>query len=96
MIHRSPYPDVAIPDMPYPAFVLQHARERSDQRVLVDGPSGRALTLGQVAGVARRVAASLALRGFAKDDGLAVYSPNLPSTPSPSTGRPCSAASSPP
>jgi len=78
MIHRSSYPDVAIPDTPYPAFILHRARERADQVVLIDGPSGRTLTIGQVAGGARRVAASLARRGFRKGDVLAVYSPNLP------------------
>lgn len=36
MIHRSPFPDVAIPDTPYPAFILQRARERADQAVLID------------------------------------------------------------
>jgi acyl-CoA synthetase (AMP-forming)/AMP-acid ligase II len=78
MIFRSHLPDVAIPDVPYPSFVLQRARERADQPVLVDGPSGRTLTQGQVAGGARRVAAGLARRGFAKADILALYSPNLP------------------
>ena len=78
MIFRSRIPDVAIPDVSYPAFILQHVRERGDQPVLVDGPSGRSLTLGQIATGARRVAAGLARRGFAKGDILAIYSPNLP------------------
>src|SRR5262249_42253510 len=70
--------DLVIPEVPYPSFILQHARERADQPVLVDGPSGRTLTLGQLAGGARRVATGLARLGFAKGDFLAIYSPNLP------------------
>ena len=78
MIFRSPHADVAIPDVPYSGFILRHARERADQPVLIDGPSGRTLTIGQVAGGARRVAAGFARRGLAKGDVVAIYSPNLP------------------
>jgi acyl-CoA synthetase (AMP-forming)/AMP-acid ligase II len=78
MIFRSDIRDVSIPDVPYSSFIFRHARERGDQPVLVDGLSGRALTIGQVAGGARRVATGLARRGFAKGDVLAIYSPNLP------------------
>ncbi len=78
MIFRSQVPDVAIPDIPYSSFILQHARERADQPVLIDGPTGRTLTHGQIAAGARRVATGLTRRGFAKGDILAIYSPNLP------------------
>src|SRR5262249_10847287 len=78
MIFRSSTPDVAIPDLPYSSFVFRHARERADRPVLVDGPSGRTLTLGQAAAGARRVAAGFAGRGLAKGDLVAIYSPNLP------------------
>jgi acyl-CoA synthetase (AMP-forming)/AMP-acid ligase II len=78
MIYRSEHPDVVIPDVPYPQLIFEHAREWADQPVLVDGPSGRTLTHGQVAAGARRVAASLARTGFGKGDVLAIYSPNLP------------------
>jgi acyl-CoA synthetase (AMP-forming)/AMP-acid ligase II len=78
MIFRSSIPDVDIPELAYPSFVLQRAPERRDQPTLIDGPSGRALTHGQIAGGARRVATGLAGRGFAKGDILAIYSPNLP------------------
>jgi acyl-CoA synthetase (AMP-forming)/AMP-acid ligase II len=78
MIFRSHIPDVEIPDLAYSTFILQRARERADQPVLVDGPSGRALTHGQIAAGARRVATGLARRGLAKGDVLAIYSSNLP------------------
>jgi acyl-CoA synthetase (AMP-forming)/AMP-acid ligase II len=74
----SPHPDVTIPDLPLHEFVLAGAMGRADQAALIDGPSGRTLTYGQLVGGVRRVAAGLAARGFAKGDVFAIYSPNLP------------------
>jgi acyl-CoA synthetase (AMP-forming)/AMP-acid ligase II len=74
----SPHPDVTIPDVPLHEFVLADAMGRADQAALIDGPSGRTLTYGQLAGGVRRLAAGLAARGFAKGDVFAIYSPNLP------------------
>src|SRR5262245_10990744 len=78
VIFRSPHADVPIPDVSYSSFILRHARDLADRAVLVDGPSRRTLTHGQVAGGSRRVAAGLARRGLAKGDVIAIYSPNLP------------------
>ena len=74
----SPHPDVVIPDVPLHEFVLADAMRRADQVALIDGPSGRSLTYGQLAGGVRRVAAGLAARGFGKGDVFAIYSPNVP------------------
>lgn len=78
MIFKSPYPDVAIPEMALTPFVLQHAQQLADKPALIDGPSGRTLTYGQLAGAIQKVAAGLAGRGFNKGDVFAIYSPNLP------------------
>ena len=86
MIFRSPHPDVQIPDVPS-TFILQHARARADKPVLIDGPTGRTLTIGQVAGGGRRGAAGLARRGLAKGDVVAICSPNLPEYAQRSTAR---------
>jgi acyl-CoA synthetase (AMP-forming)/AMP-acid ligase II len=75
---RSPHPDVTIPDVPLHEFVLAEAMQRAGQAALVDGPSGRTLTYGQLAGGVRRVAAGLGARGFGKGDVFAIYSPNVP------------------
>ncbi|HEX8053577.1 MAG TPA: 4-coumarate--CoA ligase family protein [Thermoleophilaceae bacterium] len=77
-IHRGPEPDVEIPDLDLTAFVLEHAGERADKPALIDGPSGRTLTYGQLAQSIRALAAGLTARGFGKGDVLAVYMPNLP------------------
>lgn len=75
---RSPHPDVEIPDLPLHELVLARAAERGSRAAVVDHPTGRTLTYGQLAAGARQMAAGLAARGFGKGDVLAVYSPNLP------------------
>jgi acyl-CoA synthetase (AMP-forming)/AMP-acid ligase II len=78
VIHRSPDPEVAIPDTDVSSFVLEHAERHGDKPALIDGPTGRTLTYSDLAGGVRRLAAGLAGRGFGKGDALAVYMPNLP------------------
>ena len=77
-IHRGPEPDVEIPDLDLTSFVLEHADERAGKPALIDGPSGRTYTYGDLRKGIRAVAAGLAQRGFAKGDALAIYSPNVP------------------
>src|SRR5215470_20266334 len=78
MIHRSPLPDIDIPDTTYPAFALARAHELGERPAFVDAPSGRQITHRQLADSVRRVAAALARRGLAKGDVFAIYLPNLP------------------
>ncbi len=78
MIFKNNYPDVTIPEVSLPEFVLQRAKELADKPALIDGPSGRTLTYGQLAGAVSRAAAGLAQRGFKKGDAFAIYSPNVP------------------
>jgi acyl-CoA synthetase (AMP-forming)/AMP-acid ligase II len=75
---RSDRPDVEVGGATVPAFVLQHAARLGGKPALVDGPTGRTLTYGQLAAGVERVAAGLAARGFGQGDVLALYSPNLP------------------
>ncbi len=78
VIHKSPYPDITIPDVTLAQYVLGNAHERGDAPALIDGPSGRAVSFNQVAQGARRVASSLAQKGFGKGDIIAIWLPNLP------------------
>jgi acyl-CoA synthetase (AMP-forming)/AMP-acid ligase II len=78
MIHRSPYPDVEIPDVSLHEVVFRHAEKLADKPALVDGMTGRTLTYAELAGATRAVAAGLAKRGYGKGDVLALYSYNLP------------------
>jgi acyl-CoA synthetase (AMP-forming)/AMP-acid ligase II len=77
-IIQSRYPEVTVPDVSLPEFVLAGAEERGDQPALIDGASGRTITYAQLAGGARKVAAALAARGLRHGDVFAIYSPNLP------------------
>jgi len=78
MIFRSGAPDVAIPEMTFTEFVLKDAASRGDKPAFIDGPSGRTLTYGQLAGAINKVAATLSQKGFGKGDVFAIYCPNLP------------------
>jgi hypothetical protein len=43
-ISRTPWPDVDIPDVSLPAYVLASAAKRGERPALIDGPTGRTLT----------------------------------------------------
>jgi acyl-CoA synthetase (AMP-forming)/AMP-acid ligase II len=77
-IIRSPYPEVAIPDLPLPTFVFADAAKHAAKPALIDGPSGRALTYRELVGGARLVAGGLAARGLQPGEVFAIYCPNLP------------------
>ena len=78
MIHRSPLPDVEIPDVALPGYVLHRARELGDKPALIDGPTGRVLTYAQLDQGVRSFAGGLAAAGFAPGDVLALMAPELP------------------
>ncbi len=81
MIFKSPHPDVEIPDVALTPFVLGKAQRLRDKVAIVDAPSGRSYTYGQIAGGVRSLAGGLTKRGFRKGDVLAIMSPNLPEYP---------------
>src|SRR5258706_5096716 len=78
MIFRGPYPDVTIPSVALTPFVLQHAQGLGDKPALIEGPTGRVITYSGLAQSVRRVAASLAARGFKKGEVLGILSSNIP------------------
>jgi acyl-CoA synthetase (AMP-forming)/AMP-acid ligase II len=74
----SPYPDVEIPDLSLPAFVLAAGKDRPDAPALIDGLKGDVITHGQLAAYVDRVAAALHAKGLRKGDVVAVLCPNTP------------------
>jgi acyl-CoA synthetase (AMP-forming)/AMP-acid ligase II len=74
----SPFPDVEIPDVSVPEFVLAAGRDRPDAPALIDGLKGDVITHGQFAAYVDRVAANLHARGLRKGDVVAVFVPNTP------------------
>ncbi|MEU2348349.1 4-coumarate--CoA ligase family protein [Modestobacter sp. NPDC049651] len=72
----SRFPDVEIPDVSVPEFVLAGAEARKDSPALVDGLTGDTITHGELAFHVGRLAAALHARGLRKGDVVAVFSPN--------------------
>jgi acyl-CoA synthetase (AMP-forming)/AMP-acid ligase II len=76
MIFKSPYPDVAVPDVAVTDHVLADVASRADKTALIDVPTGARMTFGELATNIRRTAGGLVGRGLAKGDRIAIYSPN--------------------
>jgi acyl-CoA synthetase (AMP-forming)/AMP-acid ligase II len=78
MIFKSPYPDIAIPEVPLADFILERAPQLSLKPALIDGATRRTLNYGELIEAVDRVAASLAARGFQKGDVCAIHCLNCP------------------
>ena len=78
IVHRSPLPDVTIPAVPVTEYVLQCADRVPDRPALVDGPTGRSYTYGQLSAMIHAFAGGLAARGLGRGDTIALMSPNIP------------------
>jgi acyl-CoA synthetase (AMP-forming)/AMP-acid ligase II len=78
VIHRSPLPDVEIPDVLLTELVLRRAADLADKPALIDGPTGRALSYGALDAAVRRLAGGLVAQGFAAGDVVAIMAPNVP------------------
>ncbi len=78
MIHKSPYPDVTIPETLLTPFVLRHASALGNEPAFVDGPTGRELSYGDFEKQVKSLAGGLLARGFGKGDVLAIMAPNIP------------------
>ncbi len=78
MIFKSPHAAVTIPETTLTDYVLRRAEELGDKPALIDGPSGRTYTYGQLPDYIKRLAAGFAAHGVKRGDVFAIYSPNLP------------------
>jgi len=78
MIYESPHPNVDIPDVSLPAFILEDFEDRAARPALIDGPTGRTLTYGELQKTIAACAGGLAAHGLEKGDVFAIYSPNIP------------------
>ena len=77
-IFNSRLPEVELPTTHLTPFVFRNAEELADRRALIEGPTGRAYTYGELFDAVKRMATGLAARGFGKGDVLAILAPNLP------------------
>ena len=56
IIHKSPYDDVEILDVPITEFVLRHAARLSEKPAFIEGASGRIVTFGELKDLIHRFA----------------------------------------
>ncbi len=77
-IFRSPFPEVSIPDVSLPEFVLHKASRLASKPALIDAGSGRTVTYGALLNAVRRFAGGLVARGARKGEVLALVAPNSP------------------
>jgi acyl-CoA synthetase (AMP-forming)/AMP-acid ligase II len=78
IIHRSPFPDVEIPEIPITEFVLRAADTYPDRAAMIDGPSGRTYTFAELRDRVHQFAGGLVARGFKRGDTLGLMAPNVP------------------
>jgi acyl-CoA synthetase (AMP-forming)/AMP-acid ligase II len=81
MVHRSPYPDVQIPEVSLTEYVLGGAERRGDKPALIDGASGAVTTYAELAARVRAAAAGLAAEGIGPGDAVGLLGPNDPQWP---------------
>lgn len=78
MVFNSPYPDIAIPEVPITPFILENAAQFSAKPALIDATTGRILSYAELVEAVNHAAASLAERGFKKGDVFAILCLNSP------------------
>jgi acyl-CoA synthetase (AMP-forming)/AMP-acid ligase II len=77
MIHHSPYPPIPLTGESITECIFRGLGD-PDRVVIVDGPSGRELTAGNLMSDIRRLAGGLQARGIGNGDVVAVLAPNCP------------------
>jgi 4-coumarate--CoA ligase len=77
-IHRSPLPPVPLPGLTVTERLFQGLAGRVGETVIVDGPTGRGMTAGELAQGIARLAGGLVAAGMRPGDVTAVLAPNLP------------------
>lgn len=76
-VFRSTLPNIAIPDhLPLHDYVFERLAERRDRACIIDGATGKTLTLGDVYCMSRRVAAGLYSLGVRHGSTVLLFLPN--------------------
>jgi acyl-CoA synthetase (AMP-forming)/AMP-acid ligase II len=76
LIYRSPEPDIEIPDLAMPDYVMGGAAARGDHPAFIDGASGETMTYADLAAKVDAGAAALQAKGIGKGDVVALVGPN--------------------
>ncbi|XP_039248545.2 uncharacterized protein LOC120326340 [Styela clava] len=78
MVLRSAYPDVVIPNLSFSDYMLKAMNDKRDKIAIVDAPTGRELTFGDVVDGVIKCASALNKRGLKKGDVMATCASNSP------------------
>src|SRR5689334_11460213 len=78
VIHKSPLPDVVIPESPLTPFVLQKAKQLGAKAAFIDSTTGTPMSYAELDDRVRRLAGGLLERGLAKGEVIAIMAPNCP------------------
>ena len=78
MIHKSPFPDADLPEVPLTTYVFDNAQARANKAAFIDGPTGRVVTYGALLDSVQRLAGGLTAKGFGSGQVLAIMAPNIP------------------
>jgi acyl-CoA synthetase (AMP-forming)/AMP-acid ligase II len=76
LIYRSPEPDIEIPDVAMPEYVMGGAAARGDHPAIIDGATGETTTYAELAAKVDAVAALLQSESIGKGDVVALVGPN--------------------
>jgi 4-coumarate--CoA ligase len=77
-IFTSPYGEIAPPAVTLTQHVFRTLEARPDRRAMIDGPTGREWTAGELTDAIRRFAGGLAARGLGPGACIALMMPNAP------------------
>lgn len=77
-IIKSTYPDVEIRNLTITQRVFEGLGDDPDRVILIDGPSGREMTVGQFVGGIKSLAGGLNQKGLGLGACVALMAPNLP------------------
>ena len=78
IIHKSPLPEVEIPDVTITAHVLRKADELADQVAIRDAAGSSSYTFAELRGAIASLAGGLQERGFGPGSVLGLMAPNIP------------------
>ena len=77
-IFESPFDPIVLRDISITDRVFEGLRDRPDEVVLTDGPTGRTLTATQFMDQVEALAGGLTARGFGAGHTVALMAPNCP------------------
>jgi len=80
-IIESPAPPIEVPSTSIQRYIRERARQWRDKIAIVDAPSGRTLSYGELDQQIGRFAAGVAALGFKPGDTLLMFAPNVPEWP---------------